>query len=91
MRVIETTGHIGSDGMLRLEVATEQRNQDVRVALVMESVQASEHRESETQKPIWEKFEEIVATLTPQDLADLPEDGAENHDTYIYGKRQDGQ
>lgn len=37
MRVIETTAYVGSDGMLRLEVPLEQRSQDVRIALVVES------------------------------------------------------
>ena len=37
MRVIETTAHIGDDGMLRLEMPLEQRNEDVRVAVVVAS------------------------------------------------------
>jgi hypothetical protein len=37
MRVIETTAHIGDDGMLRLEMPLEQRNEDVRIAVVVES------------------------------------------------------
>ena len=37
MRIIETTAHVGADGMLRLEVPLEQRNQNVRVAVVVES------------------------------------------------------
>ena len=39
MRVIETTAHVGSDGMLRLEVPVEERERDVRVTVVMESPQ----------------------------------------------------
>jgi hypothetical protein len=35
MRVIETTVHIGSDGMLRLEVPVDARDQDVHVAVVV--------------------------------------------------------
>ncbi len=41
MRVIETTAHIGEDGMLRLEVPFSQRNFDVRVAVVVESPKLS--------------------------------------------------
>ena len=38
MQVIETTAHVGSDGMLRIEVAmNERRDQDVRVAVVIDS------------------------------------------------------
>ncbi|HET6250291.1 MAG TPA: hypothetical protein VFE47_21555 [Tepidisphaeraceae bacterium] len=45
MRIIETTAHIGSDGMLRLEVPLEQRNRDVRVAVVVESAIAQQRSE----------------------------------------------
>ncbi len=37
MKVIETTAHVGSDGMLRLEVPLQRRDQDVHVAVVVES------------------------------------------------------
>jgi hypothetical protein len=37
MRIIETTAHVGPDGMLRLQVPVEQPNRDVQVALVIES------------------------------------------------------
>jgi len=38
MQVIETTAHVGSDGMLRIAVAmNERRDQDVRVAVVVDS------------------------------------------------------
>ena len=48
MQVIETTAHVGSDGMLRLEVPLEQRNQDVRVALVVESTPAQKSTPDQT-------------------------------------------
>ncbi len=34
-------------------------------------------------KPIWEHFDEILSTLSADDLASLPKDGAEHHDRYI--------
>jgi hypothetical protein len=37
MKIIETKAHVDADGMLRLEFAVEQRNQDVQVALIIES------------------------------------------------------
>lgn len=88
MRVIETTAHIGDDGMLRLEIPTEQRNRDVQIALVVESAEPSVPALSEESKPIWEVFDEVAANLPPEVLAKLPTDGAENHDAYIYGKRR---
>ena len=38
MRAVEATAHVGADGMLRIEVAVnERRDQEVRVAVVIES------------------------------------------------------
>ena len=34
-------------------------------------------------KPIWEQFDAITSTLSADDLASLPKDGAEHHDRYI--------
>ncbi len=40
MQVIETTAHIGADGMLRIEVPVKRHQGEVRVAVVVESEQA---------------------------------------------------
>jgi hypothetical protein len=37
------------------------------------------------QKPIWEVFQEIAASIPDEEWAKLPVDGAEQHDHYIYG------
>lgn len=36
-------------------------------------------------KPIWEIAQELVADITEEELNQLPTDGAEQHDHYIYG------
>ncbi len=36
-------------------------------------------------KPIWEEFEEITKTMSPELVERLPVDGAEQHDHYTYG------
>lgn len=41
-------------------------------------------------KPIWEIFDQILATVPPEELDKLPKDLAENHDHYIYGRRRNG-
>jgi hypothetical protein len=41
MKIIETRARVGSDGMLRLEVPVERCNQDVQVALIIESPSAT--------------------------------------------------
>lgn len=43
-------------------------------------------------KPIWEVFEEITASISEEEWAKLPIDGAEQHDHYIYGTlKRDGK
>jgi hypothetical protein len=37
------------------------------------------------QKTIWEEFEEIAASVPPEEWAKLPIDGAKHHDHDIYG------
>ena len=39
---------------------------------------------SETSKPIWQIAQEIMADVPPEIIAQLPIDGAEQHDHYIY-------
>ena len=42
-------------------------------------------------KPIWEIAQELTQDMTIEEIAQLPKDGAEQHDHYIYGipKRQE--
>jgi hypothetical protein len=39
----------------------------------------------ETRKPIWQIAQDIMADVPPEIIAQLPTDGAEQHDHYIYG------
>ena len=39
----------------------------------------------ETRKPIWQIAQDIMANVPPEIIAQLPADGAEQHDHYIYG------
>jgi hypothetical protein len=36
-------------------------------------------------KTIWDVAAEITRNMTPEEIAQLPTDGAEQHDHYIYG------
>ena len=40
---------------------------------------------STAHRPIWERAQELTADLTEAELAQLPIDGSEQHDHYIYG------
>lgn len=46
---------------------------------------STEQAEIENYKPIWEIAQEITSDMTPEEIAQLPTDGAEQHDHYIYG------
>jgi hypothetical protein len=39
----------------------------------------------EIRKPIWQIAQDIMADVPPEIIAQLPADGAEQHDHYIYG------
>jgi predicted RNase H-like HicB family nuclease len=41
--------------------------------------------EATTYKPIWEIAQEITSDMTEEEIRQLPSDGAEQHDHYIYG------
>lgn len=41
--------------------------------------------EAEIYKPIWEIAQEITSDMTEEEMRQLPTDGAEQHDHYIYG------
>ncbi|WP_204103780.1 MULTISPECIES: DUF2281 domain-containing protein [Spirulina sp. CCY15215] len=47
----------------------------------MEEMDGEELRD----RPIWELFEEFTENIPEEILAQLPTDGAEKHDYYIYG------
>ena len=48
---------------------------------INQSLEPSEQSE----RPIWELFEEVADNLPDEILADLPTDGATQHDHYLYG------
>jgi predicted RNase H-like HicB family nuclease len=47
--------------------------------------QTSELSETKTNRPIWEVAQEIIQDMTEEEIKQLPTDGAEQHDHYIYG------
>ncbi len=47
--------------------------------------QQSAQSPQEDQRPISQVIAEIMSDVPPEELAKLPEDGASEHDHYIYG------
>lgn len=99
MRVIETTAYVGADGMLRLEVPLEQRDQDVRVALMVESqppkVDAEPH--SSSAHDPWASYREKLkgsgiqfpapGSWTPRGSAPLRFEGRSASETLVGDRR----
>jgi len=47
--------------------------------------QSDDQAEARTYKSIWETAQDITSDMTSEEIAQLPSDGAEQHDHYIYG------
>ncbi|NJL39965.1 MAG: hypothetical protein HC840_31885 [Leptolyngbyaceae cyanobacterium RM2_2_4] len=47
--------------------------------------QQEQQAKPKTDKPIWEIAQEITSDMTEEEIQQLPSDGAEQHDHYIYG------
>jgi predicted transcriptional regulator len=84
--------HIPDDLNSRLEQLAKGTGQDVG-ALVCEAIeqrlareeQHAKHLPQETNKPIWERFEDTSLEIPDEELDRLPTDGSLQHDHYIYG------
>jgi len=55
--------------------------------LAIESYLISDSESSPCQKnrPIWEIAQDLIQDMTEEEISQLPIDGAEQHDHYIYG------
>lgn len=42
-------------------------------------------QKNKPETPIWERIQEITADIPDEDWSSLPEDGAVQHDHYLYG------
>lgn len=46
---------------------------------------------AETEKPIWEFAQDLIADMTEDEIKQLPSAGAAQHDYYIYGSPEKDQ
>jgi hypothetical protein len=51
----------------------------------MSSASPQEHQPAQQKRSFWDICEEFVKNLPPEVIESLPEDGADQHDHYIYG------
>jgi len=64
---------------------TRRRAEFIRGAIERELRTRSSWEPATSDVPIWERVDELLADLTPEELQALPVDGSEQHDHYIYG------
>ena len=69
----------------KLQALPDGKQQEV-LALVEALLDKEQVAQSEsTRRPISEIFEELSSQISPEEWAELPRDGAEQHDHYLYG------
>lgn len=55
------------------------------VEIIVQDAVEAEPTKDNSEKPIWEQFQEVAAKLSNDALQRLPTDGAAQHDHYLYG------
>lgn len=70
-----------------LSLLTQQLNSETTSASTQLAPQTDDQTEEDAchNASIWQLAAEFVSELTPEDLVQLPEDGAQEHDHYLYG------
>ncbi len=71
--------------MRQAETLTPQEQLQLIAYLTQQLQTASVPSHPAQHRPIWERAQEITADMTEAELAQLPIDGSEQHDHYIYG------
>lgn len=74
----------------QMEALQEKRRSLQSVIKLFDSTKTSVAEDSSTGQSLLDLFSELTADMTEDEIAQLPKDGAEQHDYYIYGtpKRQ---
>jgi len=88
MHSIKLRSHVGSDRLLQIQLPEGNENTDLDIVLVYQPVEITNQNpasSSNRSKSIWQLSEDFVKDISPEELALLPSDGAEQHDHYIYG------
>jgi hypothetical protein len=86
MHSIKLRSHIGKDRLLQIQLPEGIENTELDIVLVYQSVQESKQDVlSEKSKSIWQLSEDFVKDIPTEELNQLPNDGADQHDHYIYG------
>jgi len=86
MYSIKLRSHIGNDRLLQIQLPEGIENTELDIVLVYQSVQESKQDVlSEKSKSIWQLSEDFVKDIPIEEVNQLPSDGADQHDHYIYG------
>jgi len=86
MHSIKLRSHIGNDRLLQIQLPEGIENTELDIVLVYQPVQESKQDVlSEKSKSIWQLSEDFVKDIPIEEVNQLPSDGADQHDHYIYG------
>ena len=86
MYSIKLRSHIGNDRLLQIQLPEGIENTELDIVLVYQPVQESKQDVlSEKSKSIWQLSEDFVKDIPIEEVNQLPSDGADQHDHYIYG------
>ncbi len=68
----------------KLQALPDEKQQEV-LALVDEMLRQGQEPQPRGTQPIWEIIQELSSQIPVEEWAELPADGAEQHDHYLYG------
>jgi hypothetical protein len=86
MHSIKMRSHIGNDRLLQIQLPEGIENTELDIILVYQSVQEPKlDILTKKSKSIWQLSEDFIKDIPTEELNQLPTDGAEQHDHYIYG------
>lgn len=86
MEATKVKGIVNQQGQLIIEENINLSPGEVEIVILKTEIQLSENKpEKKINKPIWEIAEDLIEDMSETEKAQLPRDGAVEHDHYIYG------
>jgi hypothetical protein len=83
MQSIKLRSRVGKDRLLQIQLPKGIENIELDIVIVYQPV--NEIKLKNPSKSIWQLSDDFVKNISTDELSQLPSDGAEQHDHYIYG------
>ena len=89
MQTTKLKGIINQQGQLIVEETVNLNPGEVEIVILhkddLTNIKMENQEEKKIDKPIWEIAEDLIQDMREKEKAQLPHDGAVEHDHYIYG------